>query len=367
MFDTSVLLKWMVRKVYMQVKRDYYEVLGVSRSANGEEIRRAFRKLAFQYHPDRNRDADAEERFKEVNEAYQCLCDAERRQAYDLYGHEGPQSRGYQDFGFGGIGEIFDTFFGGAFGEAAARAPRQGEGFRFSARISFEEAAFGCTREFTVRRTELCPECKGTGCAGGASPSRCPDCRGNGRVRRVEQSIFGRFAHVVRCPRCGGSGSVVTNPCTSCHGSGELVASRKVEVAIPAGVDSGSIVSLRGQGSLGVNGGRPGDIQVNIEVEPHKRFTRDGLDIHDDVSLNFAQAALGTELEVPVLGGSSTVKSKPNTQSGDTVRLKGQGIAEAGGRRRGDHYVHFRVVTPKKLSREQKKLFEELAKTLSNE
>lgn len=351
----------------MQVRRDYYEILGVSRTANGDDIKRAFRKLAFQYHPDRNREPDAEERFKEINEAYQCLCDPERRQRYDVYGHEGPHAGGYQDFGFGGIGEIFDTFFGGAFGEAASRAPRQGESFRMSARVTFEEAAFGCTREFNIRRSELCPDCKGTGSAAGAAPSRCPECKGNGRVRRVEQSIFGRFSHVVRCPRCGGSGSVVTNPCTTCNGSGELNVSRKIEVKIPAGVDTGNVVTLRGQGSLGANGGRPGDMMVVINVEPHGHFERDGLDIHDEVFINFAQAALGAELEVPVLGGTATVKAKANTQTGETVRVKGKGIGEAGGRRHGDHYVHFKVVTPKKLSREQKKLFEELARTLSAE
>jgi molecular chaperone DnaJ len=352
----------------MQVERDYYEILGVSRDASGEDIKRAFRKLAFQYHPDRNREPDAEQRFKEINEAYQCLCDTERRQTYDIYGHSGPRAGGgFQDFGFGGLGEIFDSFFGGAFGDAATRSPRQGESFRVNAKISFEEAAFGCTREFSVRRSELCPDCQGSGCASGTSPSRCPECKGNGRVRRVEQSIFGRFSHVVRCPRCGGSGSTVTNPCGTCRGSGEVNVSRKIEVKIPAGVDTGNVLTLRGQGSLGANGGRPGDFMVAIDVEAHKRFVREGLDIHDEVPVNFAQAALGAEIEVPVLGGTATVKAKANTQSGETVRLKGQGIVEAGGRRHGDHYVHFKVVTPKKLSRDQKRLFEELARTLETD
>jgi len=351
----------------MQVRRDYYEILGVSRDASAEDIKRAFRKLAFQYHPDRNRESDAEERFKEINEAYQCLCDSERRQTYDLYGHNGPQAGGFQDFGFGGLGEIFDTFFGGAFGEAASRSPRKGESFRMGAKISFEDAAFGCTREFSIRRTEMCSDCQGSGCANGTSPSRCPECKGSGRVRRVEQSIFGRFSHVVRCPKCGGGGTVVANPCATCHGSGQVNVQRKIEVKIPAGVDTGNILTLRGQGSLGSNGGRPGDLMVAIEVEPHKHFAREGLDIHDEVSVNFAQAALGAELEVPVLGGTTPVKAKANTQSGEIVRLKGKGIVEEGGRRHGDHYVHFKVVTPKKLSREQKKLFEELAKTLSSE
>jgi len=349
----------------MQVHRDYYEILGISRDADGEEIRRSFRRLAFQYHPDRNHDADAEDKFKEINEAYQCLCDPEKRQMYDLRGHAA--SGGYADAGFGGLGEIFDTFFGGAFSDAATRAPRQGESFRFKTRVTFEEAAFGCVREFTVRRTEACPDCNGTGCAKGTSPLKCPDCRGTGRVRRVEQSIFGRFSHTVRCSRCNGAGSIITSPCTHCKGTAHITATRTLQTQIPAGIDSGGQVTLRGKGSLGVNGGPAGDVHVTVEVEPHEMFTRDGLDIGYELPINFAQAALGGEVAIPVLGGETTIRIPSNTQTGRVIRLKGKGIQEAGGRRSGDEVIQVRVVTPKKLDSEQRRLFEELAKTLPAE
>jgi molecular chaperone DnaJ len=347
----------------MQVHRDYYEILGVSRDADGEEIRKSFRRLAFQYHPDRNHDADAEDKFKEINEAYQCLCDPEKRQMYDLRGPAGSQG-GYGDAGFGGLGEIFDTFFGGAFSDAASRTPRQGESFRFKAKLTFEEAAFGCAREFTVRRTEACQDCNGTGCAKGTSPLKCPDCRGSGRVRKVEQSIFGRFSHTVRCSRCDGAGSIITSPCLSCKGAAHIAATRTLRMQIPAGIDNGGQVTLRGQGSLGAHGGPAGDVHVTVEVQAHELFTRNGLDIGYELPVNFAQAALGGEVTVPVLGGTTTIRVPSNTQTGRIIRLKGKGIQEIGGRRSGDEVIQVRVVTPKKLDAEQRRLFEELAKVL---
>ncbi len=351
----------------MQVRRDYYEVLGLARNASTEEVRKAFRRLAFQYHPDRNREPDAEDRFKEINEAYQCLCDPDSRRSYDTFGRTGGPAGGFEDFSFGGIGEIFETFFGGAFGDSARHAPTQGDSFHLKATLTFEEAASGCVREFTVRRTEICADCQGSGSAPGTSPLRCADCRGSGRVRRMEQSIFGRFSHVVRCPRCVGSGSVITTPCQHCKGKGQTTVTRTLRVDMPAGIDTGSRITLRGQGSIGSNGGRPGDVVITAEVQPHHLFTREGLDIHYELPVNFAQAALGAKCDVPVLGGNTAVRLPSNTQTGDVIRLKGKGIHESGSRKRGDQLVHVRVVTPKKLNREQRKLFEELAKTLPSE
>lgn len=351
----------------MQVRRDYYEILGISRDAGDEEIRKAFRRLAFQYHPDRNHDADAEDRFKEINEAYQCLCDPGRRRTYDLYGRQGEQTAGFEDFGFGGLGEIFETFFGSAFGDTRANAPTQGESFRLRATLTFEEAASGCTREFKIRRTEPCGDCRGTGCESGTSPLQCPECRGNGRVRRTEQSIFGRFSHVVRCPRCGGSGAIITSPCPTCKGKTTVAANRTLQVDIPAGVDTGDSMTLRGQGSAGSNGGRTGDVLITFEVQPHELFTREGLDLHYELPVNFSQAALGANIEVPVLGGTAQVHVPGNTQTGDVVRIKGKGFPEPRGKKRGDQLLHIRVTTPRKLTKEQRRLFEELARTLSTE
>jgi len=351
----------------MQVRRDYYEILGIDRSAGDEEIRKAFRRLAFQYHPDRNHESDAEDRFKEINEAYQCLCDAGKRRTYDLTGGPGSRVSDFENINFGGLGEIFESFFGSAFGEARQDAPAQGESFRLKATLTFEEAAFGCIREFAVRRTELCPECRGTGCATGTAPLRCPECHGSGQIRRMEQSIFGRFSHVVRCSRCSGGGTIIANPCAACKGKTTTVATRTLRVDVPSGVDTGSIVSLRGQGSAGSHGGKAGDVVISVEVQPHSVFTRDGLDIHYEMPVNFPQAALGAEIEVPILGGSSPVRIPANTQSGDVIRLKGKGIHESAGRKHGDQLLHVRVITPKKLTREQKRLFEELAKTLPDE
>jgi len=351
----------------MQVRRDYYEVLGVSRDAGDEEIRKAFRRLAFQFHPDRNHEQDAEERFKEINEAYQCLCDSNKRRTYDLYGRQSTDGANFGDFGFGGLGEIFETFFGSAFGEARANAPVQGESFRFKTTLSLEEVASGCTREFTVRRSEVCGDCNGTGCQPGTSPLRCPDCHGTGRVRRMEQSIFGRFSHVVRCARCNGVGSTIPSPCPTCKGKTTVMASRTLHVDIPAGVDVGNTVTLRGQGSVGSNGGKTGDVLIAIEVEPHAYFTRDGLDIHYELPINFSQAALGADVDVPVLGGRAQVHVPSNTQTGEMLRLKGKGIQEKGGRKRGDQLLHVKVTTPTKLTKEQRRLFEELARTLPEE
>jgi len=348
----------------MQVRRDYYEILGIARNANDEEIRKAFRRLAFQFHPDRNHEPDAEDRFKEINEAYQCLCDADRRRSYNLHGVSGSMGTQYADFGFGGLGEIFETFFGAAFGETRANAPVDGDSFRLKASITFEEAANGCARDFSIRRSEICDECRGSGCEPGTSPLRCPECNGTGKVRRMEQSIFGRFSHVLTCPRCAGAGTNISTPCKTCRGKRTVTRTRMLHIDMPAGIDTGGIVTRRGQGGVGSNGGKTGDVTIVVEVEPHEFFSRDGLDVHYELPVNFAQAALGADIEVPVLGGTARVKLPANTQTGEVLKLKGKGIQELGGKRRGDHLLHVKVTTPRKLTQEQRRLFEALARTM---
>ena len=352
------------------IKRDYYEVLGVPRSASDEEIKRAFRKLAFQYHPDRNRNPEAEDKFKEINEAYQILSDPQKRSSYDRYGRVTTEGlEGFPDFGFGGLGDIFESFFG-AFGgtpfagAAAQRAPQKGDSLRAQLTLSFEEAVFGCQKELEIRRIENCPSCHGIGSQPGTSPQTCPECQGTGQVRKVQQSIFGRFTHVVTCPRCSGSGIIITNPCSQCRGKGRIKLKRKLTADIPAGVDDGYQLRLDGEGSAGLYGGAPGDLYIDLSVKPHKLFHREGLDILCDLAINFAQAALGDEIDVPSLDGKTSLKIPPGTQSGKVFRLKGKGVPQVSGRGKGDQLVTVLVVTPQRLDGKQRRHLEELAKVL---
>jgi molecular chaperone DnaJ len=352
----------------MAVERDYYEVLGVPRNATEEEIKRAFRKLAFQYHPDHNRESGAEERFKEVSEAYQVLSDAEKRANYDRYGRaEGIQ--GFPDFGFSGLGDIFESFFGfggSPFGAATAqRAPQRGSDLRAYIALSFEEAVFGCSKEIEVERIENCSLCRGLGTEPGTSPQICPECQGTGQVRRVRQSFFGRFTHVTSCPRCSGNGTIITNPCRHCRGRGRVKVKKKLVVDIPAGVDDSYTMILDGEGDVGLYGGRPGDLYAILSVRPSKIFHREGSDIFYELPINFAQAALGDEVEVPSLDGGIKLDIPPGTQNGRPFRLKGKGIPRANGRGKGDEVVIVRVVTPERLDKKQKRLFQELAEMLS--
>ena len=350
----------------MAIKRDYYEVLGLPRNAGDEEIKRAFRKLAFQYHPDHNKNPGAEDKFKEINEAYQVLSDPEKRSSYDRYGRVPTEGLGgFPDFGFGGLGDIFESFFGGSpFARTAQRAPQRGDSLRTHLTLSFEEAVFGCRREVEIQRIENCPSCHGTGSQPGTNPQTCPECRGAGQVRRVQQSIFGRFSHITTCPRCEGSGSIITNPCSQCHGSGKIKVKRKLAADIPAGVDDGYRLRLDGEGNAGLYGGAPGDLYIDLSVKPHNLFRREGVDILYDLPINFAQAAVGNEIEVPTLDGKTSLKISPGTQSGKVFRLKGKGVLQLNGRGRGDLLVKVVVVTPKHLDGKQRRLFEELAKTL---
>ena len=350
----------------MAIKQDYYEVLGVPRNASDEEIKRAFRKLAKLYHPDRNREPGAEEKFKEINAAYQVLSDPEKRNKYDRYGRVDIEG-GFSDFGFGGLGDIFESFwngFGTPFGRTAKRVPQKGDSLQGHLTLSFEEAVFGCNKEVEIQRIEFCPSCHGIGSERGTNPETCPDCRGTGQVRRVQQSIFGRFTHITTCSRCGGSGAVINNPCSQCQGRGRIKVKRKIRVNIPAGVDEGYRLRLDGEGSAGLYGGPPGDLYVTLSVKPHNLFHRDGSDILYELSINFAQAALGDEVRVPSLDGKVDLKIPPGTQNGKTFRCKGKGIPYIDGKGRGDLLIKISVITPQHLDKNQRRLFEELAKGL---
>jgi molecular chaperone DnaJ len=350
----------------MAIKQDYYEVLGVPRNASNEEIKRAFRKLAFQCHPDRNKEPGAEEKFKEINEAYQVLSDPEKRNRYDRYGRVDVEG-GFPDFGFGGLGDIFESFwdgFGTIFGQTAQRVPQKGDSLQSRLTLSFEEAVFGCSKEVEIQRIEFCPSCHGTGSAPGTNPETCSDCRGTGQVRRVQQSIFGRYTSTTTCPRCRGRGTVISNPCPQCQGKGKIKMKCKIKVTIPAGVDDGYRLRLDGEGSAGVYGGPPGDLYATLSVKPHNLFHRDGSDILYELSINFAQAALGDEMKVPSLDGKLDLKIPPGTQNGKTFRFKGKGIPYIDGRGKGDLLVKVVIITPHHLDRNQRHLFEELAKVL---
>ena len=355
----------------MAAKRDYYEVLGISRSATDEEVKKAFRKLAHQFHPDLNKNHDAEERFKEVNEAYEVLSDPDKRSNYDRFGHAGPQGfggfRGFEDFGgLGGFGDIFETFFGGAT-TATRRGPQRGSDLQLQVTLAFEEAAFGCEKEVQVSRNEVCSSCRGSGSEPGTQPVKCPNCNGTGQVRRVQQSIFGQFVNVATCPRCQGAGRIVTNPCTKCRGTGRVRQTRRVMITIPPGVDDGSQMRLSGEGEPGAKGGPRGDLYVSISVLQHKLFQRKGSDILYELPLSFPQAALGDEVEVPTLEGPHPLKIPAGTQPGRVFNLRHKGIAHLRGNGRGDMLVRVKVVVPDSLTEHQRELLQELAKTMDQE
>lgn len=357
-------------------KRDYYEVLGVSRDASEEEIKKAYRRLARRYHPDVNKDdPEAEAKFKEISEAYKVLSDPKARAQYDRFGHAafdgaGGQGAGgfdpFGDFGgfggFGGFDDIFDMFFGGA-GEARRRsAPRKGADLRYDLELSFEQAAFGFETEIELPRTEVCGHCHGSRAEPGTAVRDCPQCGGRGEVRESRQTAFGRFVSVHPCPRCRGEGKVIETPCRECRGSGVVSRRRKIKVKIPAGVDSGFRLRLAGEGEAGERGGPPGDLYIYITVREHEFFRREGNDVHCEVPVSFVQAALGDEIEVPTLSGTVKLKIPEGTQTGTRFRLRGQGIPDPRGYGRGDQYVSVRVVTPTRLTSRQKELLREFAR-----
>ncbi|MBI4307281.1 MAG: molecular chaperone DnaJ [Chloroflexi bacterium] len=346
---------------------DYYEVLGVPRDATEEDIRKAFRKLAFQYHPDRNKDPSAADKFKEVNEAYEVLSDPEKRARYDRYGHLGASvtGRGFEGVDpFGGFGDIFDTFFGGTATRTRA-APQRGEDLHVGVTLSFEEAVFGCEKEFDVQRTETCPTCNGSGAQSGTGKTRCPSCNGQGQVRRYQSSVFGQFVHIATCSRCQGTGQTITDPCPQCKGAGRQRRVRRLAVKVPAGVEDETQMRLSGEGEPGFHGGPVGHLYITIHVRPHPVFHRDGNDILYELPVNVTQAALGDTVSVPTLEGPAELRIPPGTQHGQVFRVKGKGVPHVRGRGRGDQRVTVKVLVPDHLTLQQRRLFQELAKVLA--
>lgn len=351
--------------ISVPTKRDYYEVLGVSRNASEDEIKKAFRRLAKQFHPDANQnDPTAAEKFKEIGEAYQVLSDPEKRQLYDRYGHNPPQG-GFGDFtGFGGFADIFEEFFGMGSRTAARRGPQPGAHLKYNLTIPFEEAVFGTEKELEIPRLETCPNCHGSGAEPGTLPIRCPQCQGSGEVRRVQQSIFGSFVNVTTCPRCEGTGEIVSTPCSMCKGNKRVQRTRKLNVTIPPGVDDGTQIRLAGEGEAGLRNGPPGNLYIVVNVKPHPIFQREGTDLLLNLPINFAQAALGDEIQIPTLEGEITYTIPPGTQHGRTFRIKEHGVPHLRRNGRGDLLVTVQVVVPQKLTERQKEILREFAKTL---
>jgi molecular chaperone DnaJ len=351
-------------------KRDYYDVLGVGRQASSDEIKKAYRRLAREYHPDVNKNPDAEARFKEINEAYEVLSDEQKRAAYDRFGHAGAQGGFATDFsGFGGFGDIFEEFFGfgGVRSAAARRAPRRGGDLRYELTITFEEAAFGVEKEIEITRPETCPRCSGSGSEPGTTPVRCSTCNGTGEVRRVQQSFLGSFVNVSTCPTCHGDGETIGFPCTQCRGNKYVRTTRKINVKIPAGVDNGTQIRLAGEGEPGERGGPPGNLYVELNVLPHAYFRRRDDNLVLELGINVAQAALGDEIMVPTLDGDEKLTIPPGTQTGKVFRLRNKGVPHLRTNGRGDQLVVIDVMIPTNLTAEQKRLFRELAKTLGKD
>lgn len=360
----------------MAEKRDYYEVLGVSKNATEDEIKKAYRKLAKQYHPDFNPgDKEAERKFKEVSEAHEVLSDKEKRQKYDQFGHAafdpaygGGQGGGFGGFGgFGDVGDIFDTFFGGGFGGfggasggSRAQAPQKGSNIEMRLNITFEEAAFGCEKEIRYRKRESCPTCHGTGAKGGTEFEICSTCGGKGTVNSVRRTgIFNMQTRQV-CPACGGSGKHIKTPCPDCTG-GIRVIDKVTKITVPAGIDDGQTLTLRGQGNAGKNGGPAGDIYIYVQVSPHKLFQRDGCNLYCTLPLPMTDAALGCEVVIPTLEGKVQYTVPEGTQSGATFRFRGKGIPRIGTKSKGDLFVTVETEIPKKLNKKQKELLREFA------
>ncbi len=358
----------------MADKRDYYEVLGVRKDASADEIKKAFRKLTKENHPDLHPgDKKCEERFKEANEAYEVLSDEEKRKKYDQYGHAafdpnaGFGAGGFGDFGgFGGFGDIFSDIFGGFAGAQRSNpnAPRKGESLRATVNISFEEAAFGCKKEVTVARVESCADCRGTGCAPGTTPEICPDCKGTGSVTVSQRTPFGMMQSSSPCTRCRGTGKIIHQPCKTCRGMGSIRRQHKVEVNIPAGIDDGQTISKPGGGNAGVNGGPAGDLLVSVIVRPHPRFERDGTSVLLEQEISYAQAVLGADVEVPTLDGKVKLTIPEGTQPGAVFRLRGKGIPFLRGSGRGDQFVSVTVKVPKNLTASQKELLRQFAASM---
>ena len=357
-------------------KRDYYEVLGVAKGASEDEIKKAYRQMAKKYHPDLNPgDKEAEARFKEVNEAYEVLSDSQKKARYDQYGHAGVDPNfgagGYQGYGFDGmdidLGDIFSSFFGGGGARRSnPNAPRRGSDVSASVVISFEEAARGCKKQVDVRLVDTCSDCRGSGAAKGSAPKPCPACNGTGQERRQQRTPFGVIQTQSVCSRCRGKGKIIDKPCSTCSGTGQVRRPSSVGINIPAGIADGQVITIRGKGNAGTNGGPAGDLEIQVAVRPHPVFEREGYDVHCELPLTFAQMALGAEVQVPTLDGNVPYTVREGTQPGETFRLKGKGFPYINGRGRGDEVVRVTVEVPKNLTSEQKKLLHAFEETLGD-
>ncbi|NIM93511.1 MAG: molecular chaperone DnaJ [Anaerolineales bacterium] len=353
----------------MAEKRDYYEILGVNRGANADEVRRAYRRLAKQYHPDVNKEPGSEATFKEINEAYAVLSDNERRAAYDRFGHAGLEGMSMNfDFDFP-FGDLFEEFFGFGMGTRGRRrrAPRRGADLRYNLNLSFEEAVFGADKEIELTRMEFCSVCNGSGAEPGTTPVRCSTCNGSGEVRQTRQTFLGSMVNVTTCPTCGGRGETVTTPCHHCNGRGQERNTIQQVVSIPAGVDNGTQIRLVGEGEPGVYGGPKGDLYIVIRVKAHRYFRRRESDILLDLAINVAQATLGAEVQIPTVDGEETIKIPAGSQPGKVIRLKGKGIPHLRRNGRGDQIVILSVDIPRSLNAKQRELFEELSETMGTE
>lgn len=362
----------------MAEKRDFYEVLGVKKGASEDELKKAYRKLAKENHPDLHPgDKECEARFKEINEAYEVLSDPDKRAKYDQFGHAAfDPSQGFGGGGgfggfegFGGFGDIFSDIFGGGFGFGGGggrnpNAPRKGDNLRATVNIKFEEAAFGVKKDVFASKIEQCPDCKGTGCAEGTTAEVCPDCKGTGTVMSTKRTPFGMVQSSEQCPKCKGRGKIIHSPCKTCRGMGSVRRQHKVSVSIPAGIDDGQTISLKGQGNAGLNGGPAGDLLITVLVQPHARFERDGASILLDQEISFAQAALGAEVEVPTLDGKVKLNIPEGTQSGTTFRLKGKGVPFLRNGGRGDQFVTVNVAVPRGMTSTQKDALRQYAETM---
>lgn len=357
-------------------KRDYYEILGVSKDASKDAIRNAYRKLALQYHPDRNKAHEAEEKFKEISEAYAVLSDDEKRHQYDQFGHSGIEGRYtpedifrgvdfgdiFRDIGFGGVDSIFNVFFGGR--GRHAYGPQRGADLRYDTEISLEDVATGMRTQIEVPRIERCTVCNGSGAEPGTSPNTCSNCQGTGQIQHSRTSGFARFVQIEPCDKCHGRGTVIDSPCTECHGTGNVQRTRKINVRIPPGIDTGTSLRMESEGEAGPDGGPPGDLHVVIHVRPHQSFQRDGDDIVTEATINIAQAALGDEIEVPTLTGKARLKIPSGTQNETIFRFRGKGLPRLRGFGHGDELVRISIAIPRKLTSKQKTLMMQLADEL---
>jgi molecular chaperone DnaJ len=365
---------------YMAQKRDYYEVLGVEKGASKDQIKDAYRKLAMQYHPDRNKATDAEDKFKEISEAYAVLSDDQKRQQYDQLGHSGFDQRYtsedifrgadfdsvFRDMGFG---DLFRTIFGGGgFGFGGGYEERnRGQDIAYDLEISLEEAAKGMERDIEIPRTEHCEICGGSGSAPGTQAKTCPRCGGAGRIQNMRKAGFATYVQVAACPTCRGKGKIVENPCSNCHGSGLVRKRRRITVKVPMGIDEGYQLRLRGEGESTTNQGEPGDLYVVVHIRQHPQFMREDDDLWHVTLISFPQAALGAEITVPTLEGSTTIKIQPGTQVGETITLRGKGMPRFRGYGRGDLHVRLGIAVPQKLTSQQRLLLEQLEKELNGE